>query len=189
MIARSYRERTPARTGAAAVEFAFVAMAFFMLFFGIFEYARYIFFQNVLNAAAREAARFAVVSSAVGTSTYNNGSVTPTQMTAVIQQYADQVLVGTGQNNLVGYPASPAPLPSISVGTFDNFIQVYRIDPVTGANMTDWYNAMPANLVGVSFATPTYGKLNYQPISPAMFFLPSNLPMGATCVMFFEATN
>jgi hypothetical protein len=188
MLIRSQVRPAQPRGGAAAVEFAFVALVFFMLFFGIFEYARYIFVQNLMNTATREAARYAVVSSAGATSTYNGSPVTPTQMTSVIQQYADQVLAGTGQSNLVGYPSSPPPLPAISSGTFTNFIQVFRID-ANGVNQTDWYNAPAGNLMGVSFATPAYGKLTYNPISPALLFLPNNLPIGATCVMFCEATN
>src|SRR5262245_5317145 len=111
MITRAHDQKAPPRGGAALVEFAFIALVFFAMFFGIFEYARYIFFQDLMNSAVREGARFAVVSSASSSATYNGANVSPTQMTAVLQQYTDQYLAGTGQSTLVGYPASPPPLP------------------------------------------------------------------------------
>jgi hypothetical protein len=199
MLLRLPVRKAPPRSGAAAVEFAIVALIFFMFFFAIFEYARYIFFQNLLNTAAREAARFAVVSSATGTSstTYNGSVVSTAQMTSVVQQYADSFLAGMGHNNLVGYPASPAPLPAISTGYFNNFIQVYYLQQTTTPSTVNaqWYNAPAGNLIGVSFATPTpngtntgYTPLNYLPVTPALIFLPSTMPITGTCLMFCEAT-
>jgi Flp pilus assembly protein TadG len=51
------------RRGVALVEFAFVALLFMMLLFGIIEYCRLIFTQQVMFNAVREGARFAVVNS------------------------------------------------------------------------------------------------------------------------------
>ena len=49
------------RTGAALVEFSFVAIIFFLFVFGIFEYGRLFFIRHLMDTAAREGARFAVV--------------------------------------------------------------------------------------------------------------------------------
>ncbi len=49
------------RFGAALVEMTFVAVLFFIFLFGIVEYCRYIFYLQVMDNAAREGARYAVV--------------------------------------------------------------------------------------------------------------------------------
>lgn len=53
--------RSRPRTGATAVEFAVVFTLFLLIVFGIFEYARYVMMRQLLENAAREGARFAVV--------------------------------------------------------------------------------------------------------------------------------
>lgn len=50
-----------ARKGAALIEFAVVAVIFFMMLYGIMEYATIIYFRNVVTNAAREGARYGVV--------------------------------------------------------------------------------------------------------------------------------
>jgi Flp pilus assembly protein TadG len=59
MIMRAARGER--RRGATVVESAFVLGIFFLLLFGIFEYGRLLFMRHVLQNAAREGARFAVV--------------------------------------------------------------------------------------------------------------------------------
>ena len=49
------------RRGAAAVEFAIVAIPLLLVLFGIYEFARYVMTLQTLENAAREGARFAVV--------------------------------------------------------------------------------------------------------------------------------
>jgi Flp pilus assembly protein TadG len=51
------------RSGATAVELAAVILVFVMLLFGILEYCMIVFTQNVVENAAREGARYAVVNS------------------------------------------------------------------------------------------------------------------------------
>lgn len=52
------RHRT---TGQAMVEFALVAPMFFLLIFSIIEFGRYVYYVQILNNAAREGARYAIV--------------------------------------------------------------------------------------------------------------------------------
>ena len=52
--------RSP-RRGQALVEFAFVAPIFFLLLFGIIDFGRYVYYVQILNNAAREGARYAIV--------------------------------------------------------------------------------------------------------------------------------
>lgn len=68
--------KTP-RTGAAAVETALVVLPFLMFVFGIYEYGRFLMVMNVLNNAAREGCRYALVNN---TSVTINNEVT-TQVT------------------------------------------------------------------------------------------------------------
>ena len=71
------------RRGASAVEFACVAPVCFMILLGILEYARYLFTVQLMNNAAREGARYAVVSST-------------TVSTSDVQTYVDRYLAGQG---------------------------------------------------------------------------------------------
>jgi TadE-like protein len=57
------RRRADARRtrGQALVEFAFVLVPFLLLLYGIIEFGRYVYTVQVLNNAAREGARYAIV--------------------------------------------------------------------------------------------------------------------------------
>lgn len=55
------------RRAAAAVEFAFVAPIVLMVLFGIIEYGRYFMVRHVMDGAAREGVRYAVVHSSTAT--------------------------------------------------------------------------------------------------------------------------
>jgi Flp pilus assembly protein TadG len=127
------RSRSNRRRAAHLVELAFVAPAFFLFLFGVFEYGRYLFAMNTLNNAAREGARYAAV---------NTTAVT----TAQIQTYTDGYLAGMGPTLLSGYTASGS-------------ISVYKADPNTGANLgAAWQNAAWGDGIGVSI-TGTYQPL------------------------------
>jgi TadE-like protein len=47
--------------GQALVEFAFVAPIFFFMLFAIIDFGRYVYYVQILNNAAREGARYAIV--------------------------------------------------------------------------------------------------------------------------------
>jgi Flp pilus assembly protein TadG len=53
--------RRPARSGAALVETTAVVVIFLLLLFGVLEYCRFIFLKQLIDNAAREGARYAVV--------------------------------------------------------------------------------------------------------------------------------
>jgi hypothetical protein len=54
-------QNAPRRTGASAVEFAVVSPLIFMAIFGVLEFSRFLFVKNLLENAAREAARVGAV--------------------------------------------------------------------------------------------------------------------------------
>ena len=55
------------RCGAAAIETAFVMIPVCLVFFGVFEYGRLLMDWNVLNNAAREGCRYALVNNTSAT--------------------------------------------------------------------------------------------------------------------------
>lgn len=48
-------------SGQALVEFALVAPFLFLLLFGVIEFARFVYYTEILNSAVREGARYAIV--------------------------------------------------------------------------------------------------------------------------------
>jgi len=82
--------------GQALVEFAFVAPIFFLLLFGIIDFGRYVYYVQILNNAAREGARYAIVhgsNSFQPTGPPNDPS--GTAVAAVVRNYAVGV-IGNG---------------------------------------------------------------------------------------------
>lgn len=102
------------RTGATLVEAAFVITIFLMFLFGIFEYGRFVMTRQLMDNAAREGARWAVVHTYDGT-------------TAEAQDVVDQKL-SMGRKQLEGYSKTTN-------------IQLYAADAngnkITGKN---WYD-------------------------------------------------
>jgi len=111
---------------------ALLCVVFFMFMFGILEYARFIFIQNLLNNACREGARYAVVQTLNGT-------------TAGVQSYVDAYLAGQG-SALNGYSLSTS-------------ISVFQANTSTGANNSGgWTNAGQGQAIGVTI-TGTYDPI------------------------------
>jgi Flp pilus assembly protein TadG len=118
------------RTAASVVEFAVVAPVLLLFLFGLLEYSRLMFTIQMLNNAAREGARYAVV---------NVGTVT----TANVQDYVNNYLVGQGTQQLTGFNKTTS-------------ITVYQADSTTGLNNGQpWQNSPWGKAIGVSI-TGTY---------------------------------
>jgi Flp pilus assembly protein TadG len=86
----------------ALAEFALVAPIFFFLLFGILDFGRYVYYVQILNNAAREGARYAIVHG--GRSLAPTGPPAPGTVTtdyagenvkAVVRQYATGVIGDT----------------------------------------------------------------------------------------------
>jgi Flp pilus assembly protein TadG len=107
-------QRDRRRTGTTIVEVALVLSLFLMLVFGLCEYGRYVMTRQLLEHAAREGARYAVVH------TYD-------ATTTDIQDHVDSVLAGQGRQ-LEGYNKYSS-------------ISVFESDPITGENLGAWTNA------------------------------------------------
>jgi len=91
---RRFRRVKRLYTGQTTVEFALICLPFFALLFAIIDYAQIYFYENALQNAMREAARFATAGSIIqatnpnGTPAYetNNGLVVPK---AIASQYGN----------------------------------------------------------------------------------------------------
>ena len=61
MTSHSWFGRPPRGRGQSLVEFALALPIFFLLLIGLIEGGRYVFYSEVLNHAAREGARYAII--------------------------------------------------------------------------------------------------------------------------------
>src|SRR4051794_15503661 len=102
------RQARRSRSGRTAVEAAIVINVLVVLLMGVFEYGRLMMIRQLMDNAAREGARYAVV----------NTSSTSGVTTAQIQSTVTGYLAGQTVNNLV--------------------VQVYQADPTSGANIGAW---------------------------------------------------
>jgi len=152
--------RKPARRGLSLVETAIVSSVFFMFIFGILEYGRYVMVRNVLENAAREGARFAVVH------TYD-------KTTADVREVVMKALAGTGYQ-LDGFN------PEVN-------IKVCKVDsagnPVLDGSgqPVSWTEAAYGEGIGV-FITG-----NYRPVLPVFLFMGETIPLNIRCSMSSEA--
>jgi Flp pilus assembly protein TadG len=115
MLLRQFKSarlaRNAVRRGAAAVETAAVVSVFLLFLFGVFEYCRMIYVRQVVDNAAREGARYAIVN------TYNSTLVTDTQavvkgrmggLDQTLQNYACNVYASDASGNNLGSPLNVA---------------------------------------------------------------------------------
>lgn len=79
--------------GQTIIEFALVAVLFFLLLLGIVEFAIMMFNQQVITNAGREGARFGVVARPVG------GKITSSQVTDEARSFAETNVVAFGNPN------------------------------------------------------------------------------------------
>ena len=77
--------------GQALVEFAFVAPIFFLLLFAIIDFGRYVYYVQILNNAAREGTRYAVVHGSRSFTPTGPGQDDPT-IAAIVRNYAIGVI-------------------------------------------------------------------------------------------------
>jgi Flp pilus assembly protein TadG len=199
----TFAKRGNRRTAAHLVEFAFVCPIFFLFLFGILEYGRFVMTLQIMTNAAREGARFAVV-------TTNDASTSPTQD---VQNYVNNYLAGQSVQ-----------LSSPTGGTFDPLvnIMVYTADAtniqpvqINGTGAVICQACVPVDTTGtdIPWSTVTYdGKGNpepwlnapytnagfnqtiavvitgtYKPILPTFLFMGNTIPLSAQAIMYSEA--
>jgi Flp pilus assembly protein TadG len=146
------RHRTRSRSasrpshGQALVEFAFVAPVFLLLLFAIIDFGRYVYYVQILNNAAREGARYAIVHGSRSFTPTGPPSTDPTgsAVAAVVQNYAIGV-IGSGTTFTIASTWNKSTGPLDGTGTnerqqrvrvtvsydFHSLIPVVPIPPIT----------------------------------------------------------
>lgn len=161
MTARTMRPSR--RLAATLVEFAFVAIIFFMFLFGIVEWGRLVMTMNIMDNSVREGARLAVVSSTQGTN-----------LTSLVQTEVDNRLAGI-QGFFSGYNKTTS-------------ITVKAVNAATGAQLLDSSNnAIPPEGTQFSQSIQVQLTCNYQTLLPTFLLIPSSITLTSTSVMGSEA--
>jgi Flp pilus assembly protein TadG len=168
------------RRGQALVEFALVAPVFFLLLFSIIEFGRAIYYVQILNNAAREGARYAIV--------HGNESTNPTGPPPgyPIQTNADP-FAGAVKQVVRDYAIGVIG----NVGTSDFVVTVCYVQPASGP----MYQC-PDNNAGNDMGTGNNGRTNppqnvtvtlkyaYKPVLAGIVPLPAfTLSGGSTLVI------
>jgi hypothetical protein len=85
----------PRSRGQALAEFALVAPIFFLILFSIIDFGRYVYYVQILNNAAREGARYAIVHGSNGLPSsgppapgFSSSDPTAANVTAVARRHA-----------------------------------------------------------------------------------------------------
>jgi hypothetical protein len=126
--------------GQALVEFVLVAPIFFLMLFGIIDFGRYVYYVQILNNAAREGTRYAIVHGSNSFQPTGPNDDDPT-ITAIVRNYAVGV-IGNGATFIVhSYWYDPAVLPHsndrghkvhVTVSyDFHSFIPIVPVPPIT----------------------------------------------------------
>ena len=146
------------RRGVAAVETTIVLVIALILTFAIYDYSRYFMLSQLVNNAAREGARQAVVNT-------NN------QNTATIQNTVVQYLAGQNYTNSSGNAFSAAD------------VVVTQVNPATGLPTSpdsNWYDAPFGSTIMVQV------NARFTALFPTFGFLPRTVSLRGTAVMSSE---
>jgi Flp pilus assembly protein TadG len=137
---RTSRSRRSSRRsrGQALVEFAFVAPMFFLLLFAIIDFGRYVYYVQILNNAAREGTRYAIVHGSRGLPHTGPLPNDPT-IAAVVRNYAIGV-IGSEKYDVYSTWGTPPATASNDRGqvvhvwveyNFHSLIPIVPIPPIT----------------------------------------------------------
>jgi Flp pilus assembly protein TadG len=181
--------RVDDRSGAAAVEMAFCLIPLFMLFFGIFEYGRFMMDRNLMDDAVCSACRLAVANNTdpnlLGPGSVTNGNTNvPNLFTRMMagRLTADFTAVPTVNTSWTG----PLPTPANSIVVWgqhynsatQSWANVYGTSTTTGVPSLG-----PGDRITVSVNT------TYKFILPIMIYVPSTVPMNSSVTMLCEGGN
>jgi Flp pilus assembly protein TadG len=138
---RSTLSRRP--RGQTLVEFAFVAPIFFFMLFAIIDFGRYVYYVQIINNAAREGARYAIVhgdNSFVPTGPPSDP--TGTAVAAVVRNYAVGVIGSSTILDITSVWGTPPGSPSnhrgqkVTVTVDYEFHPIIPLVPIPGITIT-----------------------------------------------------
>ena len=130
------------RTAAALVETAAIVTLFLMLLFGVLEYCRFLFFRQLIDNAAREGARYAVVNTNSPTVDADTTAVIMAKMNNMdkqVQNFTILLYAADASGNPI--PATPGPNASMSTAQFGQYV---------GVQIDCDYNPITPNLLRTS---------------------------------------
>src|ERR1700737_3212557 len=93
------KQRSRPRLGAAAIETAFVMIPVIMLLCGVFQYGRLLMDWNVLNNAAREGCRYALVNNTAATISTDVTGIVTTRLGREITSFSNLTVTVSGTHN------------------------------------------------------------------------------------------
>jgi Flp pilus assembly protein TadG len=131
MVTRMLRDNR--RRGAAAVETAFVMLPMLMLVFGIFEYSRLLMDQNLLNNAAREGCRYALVNNTSATINTDVQSVVTSRMAGEDSHFSGFNVAVSGTHQGVSTPVNnliPGDMITVTVTGNYQFMNIIPMVPM-----------------------------------------------------------
>ena len=180
--------RSTRRRGTTLVEVAIVLNVFLLFMFGIFEYCRYIFILQISTNAARDAARYAVVSAGNSSAqpfTVHTGPALafeaafdpnrPMFNVPFLETYLKDRTAGT--NNAIA---------SFQVRVFPADTNLLFSDPVVikpklqSAATGTWNNAAFTERIGIQIVG------YYNPILPTFLMMGNPIPVNTVCLMGSE---
>jgi len=127
--------------GQTLVEFAFVAPIFFFMLFAIIDFGRYVYYVQIINNAAREGARYAIV--------HGDNSFQPTgplpddpKIESVVKNYAVGVIGNAAVLDIKSFWGTPPGSPSnhrgqkVTVTVDYEFHPIIPLVPIPGITIT-----------------------------------------------------
>jgi TadE-like protein len=136
--ARSADRSRARRRGQATAEFALVAPIFFFMLFAIIDFGRYMYYVQILNNAAREGARYAIVNGSRSFTPVGPASGDP-KVEAVVKNYAIGVIGADADVTVEScwkpkfedcYPSDAGPTPSNMRGGLVHVHVAYDFHPI-----------------------------------------------------------
>ncbi len=154
---RPSRRRGPSRRGATVVETAVTLPLMLLFLWGIFEYSRYVMMLQVVNNAAREGCRYAVM------------HTNPVVLNGVTYGNADTDVTNLSANCLGGLTLT------------SQAISVYGSDAQGNSNGVTWQNTQAGQWIAVKITG------SFKTLLPTFLHMPASFNVTAESVMRSEA--
>jgi Flp pilus assembly protein TadG len=177
------------RKGAAVIETAFVLIVTLLFLFGIVEYGRYTMFRQIIENAAREGARVALVQS---------GNSNTTAVVAAVRNQVDKFLPAPAKNQLydIANPVNGWQTDNGSAATdlANANVAVFCAQPNGNFQLYTDPNANPPRTGQVTEAhfgdnVAVQVQAKYRPIFPSLFFGGGQFLTFRARVMMFSESN
>ena len=172
----------PYQDGVAAIEFALVAMVFFLIVFGIIEFARAMYMFNTLPEVTRRAAH-----AAAGISFADGEALDLARKRAVFNESKGTLLLGepiTYQNIRIEYlylPAKTSELQPVPAGAMPHCPTQNRINCASDPNGISCIRAVQVSICNTGGNGDACTAVTYRPLIP-LIHLPLKLPISLTIV-------